>query len=202
MRYFLKKDFFFKKKSFHRPCSVCPDPTRDVTTGHPPCPGPDTPSPVRPDSGPVTSRAGHPPPVRPGHPPPPHCCIASPSSFRPAPDEISPPTFLHFSCPISSPQWKSMNDRCTRYQNPPTSPKMEVYERLMYEIPEPTNLIFVKEGDSGREAKGKWRPKVKAIIREHEAELPPLPVHHPRNFSSTFLHFSCPISSPLRAHGC
>jgi hypothetical protein len=40
---------------------------------------------------------------------------------------------------------------------------MEFDGRLLYEIPEPTNLIFVfKEGDNGREAKGQWSPKVKA----------------------------------------
>ena len=49
--------------------------------------------------------------------------------------------------------------------------KMEDEERQLHEIPETKNLIFVfKEGDNGREAKGQWSPKVKAQIREHEAE--------------------------------
>jgi hypothetical protein len=49
--------------------------------------------------------------------------------------------------------------------------KMEADERPMYEIPEPTNLMFVvKEGDNGRKAKGQWSPKVKTCIREHETE--------------------------------
>jgi hypothetical protein len=49
--------------------------------------------------------------------------------------------------------------------------KMESDERPLYEIPESVNLMFVvKEGDNGRKAKGKWSPKVKTCIREHEAE--------------------------------
>jgi hypothetical protein len=49
--------------------------------------------------------------------------------------------------------------------------KMEADERPLYEIPEPTNLMFVvKEGDNGRKAKGQWSPKVKTCIRENEAE--------------------------------
>jgi hypothetical protein len=48
---------------------------------------------------------------------------------------------------------------------------MEADERPLYEIPEPTKLIFVlKKGDNGRKAKGQWSPKVKTCIREHEAE--------------------------------
>ena len=48
---------------------------------------------------------------------------------------------------------------------------MEANERPLYEITEPTNLMFVvKEGDNGRKAKGRWSPKVKTCIREHEAE--------------------------------
>jgi hypothetical protein len=49
--------------------------------------------------------------------------------------------------------------------------KMEADERPLYEIPEPTKLMFVlKKGDNGRKAKGQWSPKVKTCIREHEAE--------------------------------
>jgi hypothetical protein len=49
--------------------------------------------------------------------------------------------------------------------------KMEADERPLYEIPEPTNLMFVfKERDNGSKAKGQWSPKVKTCIREHEAE--------------------------------
>jgi hypothetical protein len=45
--------------------------------------------------------------------------------------------------------------------------KMEADERPLYQIPEPTNLMFVfKEGDNGRKAKGQWSPKVKTCIRE------------------------------------
>jgi hypothetical protein len=43
-----------------------------------------------------------------------------------------------------------MSDRRTRYQNPPN--------------------VRVQRRDNGREAKGQWSPKVKARIREHEAE--------------------------------
>jgi hypothetical protein len=47
-------------------------------------------------------------------------------------------------------KWKPMSDRRTRYQNPPN--------------------VRVQRRDNGREAKGQWSPKVKARIREHEAE--------------------------------
>ena len=49
---------------------------------------------------------------------------------------------------------------------------MEDEERPLYEMPETTKPTFLfKGGDSRREAKGQWSPKVKACIREHEAEL-------------------------------
>ena len=49
--------------------------------------------------------------------------------------------------------------------------KLEADERPLYEMPEPTNIMFVvKEGNNGRKSKGQWSPKVKTCIWEHEAE--------------------------------
>jgi hypothetical protein len=50
--------------------------------------------------------------------------------------------------------------------------KMEDEERPLYEMPQTSKLTFLfKGGNSGRETKGQWSPKIKARIREHEAEL-------------------------------